>query len=258
MKTQPAAVILNTFGCFVWMVFCAILYFILIDLITIIETEHFSCGRWFWASADVLKHAGWFLIFPEALISITDRRTSIFIIFNRTKQCWRNKSETSFAEDKKRPFHHMKYWGNTMLFWISEKSNRPFCLSLLSLWSSACSHRQTSPRVLFGAKPRKCFSQHCTEDVLWEVLAPTIWQEWGLSVWGPHSWQWKYDVVSRCIWARTSLPLSLWSVVKPCYPTESFILQSSLWLHHFYFLSFSDTVQPLTGKCTLSIRRRKS
>lgn len=176
MKTQPAAVILNTCAWFVWMVFCAILYFLLIDLITIIETEHFSCGRWFWASADVLKHAGWFLIFPEALISITDRRTSILIIFNRTKQCWRNKSETSFAVDKKRPFHHMKDWGNTMLFWISEKSNRPLCLSLLSLWSSACVLSQTdlsqgsvwckTQKVFFSALYRRCVVRGFGSDYL--------------------------------------------------------------------------------------------
>ena len=134
------------------------------------------------------------------------------------------------------------------LFWLSEKSNWPHRLSLLSLRSSACSHRQTSPSVLFSAKPRKCFSQHCIEDVLWEVLALTIWQEWGLSVWGPHSWQWKYDVVSRCIWAQTSLlsSLSFWSVVKPRYPTESFILQPSL----PPLLSFSDTVQKTTRNNT--------
>lgn len=41
MKTQPTAIILNTCACFVWMMFCVILYFILVDLITIIETEHF-------------------------------------------------------------------------------------------------------------------------------------------------------------------------------------------------------------------------
>lgn len=54
----------------------------------------------------------------------------------------------------------------------------------------------------------------------------------------------------------TSLPLSFWIVVRPHYPTKSFILQPSLWLHRLYFLSFSDAVQPLTAECNLSINWR--
>lgn len=90
----------------------------------------------------------------------------------------------------------------------------------LAAWRQALS----SLRVLLGANPRKRFSLHCVEDMLWKVLALTVWQQWGLSVWGPHSWLWKYDVVSRCIWGCTSLPLSVWSAFKPRRPTESFIM----------------------------------
>lgn len=102
--------------------------------------------------------------------------------------------------------------------------------------------------------PKKRFSQHCIEDVLWKVLALTVWWQGG-----PHSWLWKYDVVSRCIWGCTSLsssfPLSVWSVFKPRRPTESFImlprgthrLCGCIMDLSVIFLSFCYTVQSLTG-----------
>lgn len=110
---------------------------------------------------------------------------------------------------------------------------------------------------MLGANPRKSFSLHCVEGMLWKVLALTVWQQWGLSVWGPHSWLWKYDVVSRCIWGCTSLPLSVWSVFKPRRPTESFIMLPrgtqrlcgcimDLWLSGFC-LSLYYTAQWWTG-----------
>lgn len=98
--------------------------------------------------------------------------------------------------------------------------------STLSHSLCSCSLKTDSvlPRVLLAANPRKPFPLHCVEDMLWKVLALTVRQQWGLSVWGPHSWLWKYDVVSRCIWGCAFLPLSVWSAFKPRRPTESFII----------------------------------
>lgn len=123
-------------------------------------------------------------------------------------------------------------WHYSLDFWEKQPISLSLSLKLsLSLSLSEALHalaawRQTlsSLRVLLSANPRKSFSLHCVEDMLWKVLALTVWQQWGLSVWGPHSWLWKYDVVSGCIWGRTSLPLSVWSVFKPRRPTESFIM----------------------------------
>lgn len=123
-------------------------------------------------------------------------------------------------------------------FWEKQPISLSLNLFLSEALYALAAWRQTlsSPRVLLGANPRKSFSLHCVEDMLWKVLALTVWQQWGLSVWGPHSWLWKYDVVSGCIWACTSLPLFVWSVFKPrrSYWELYYAAQgntSSLWLH---------------------------
>lgn len=120
--------------------------------------------------------------------------------------------------------------------------------------------------------PKKHFSQHCIEDVLWKVLALTVWWQWGLPVWGPHSWLWKYDVVSRCIWGCTSLspsfPVSVWSVFKPrrpmrallCCPGEHIVSVAaswiSLWTLPLCLLSLILLHSAVTNwECTLSIPR---
>lgn len=83
-----------------------------------------------------------------------------------------------------------------------------------------------------------------------------------MSVWGPHSWLWKYDVVSRCIWGCTSLPLFRLKCIQTTssYWELHYTAQgntSSLWLHHGslcglclagFFLSFNYTAERLTGK----------
>lgn len=148
----------------------------------------------------------------------------------------------------KRPLDCMKdWWKYDTALQSSEKSKPSFSLSeaLSEAFHALAAWRQTSLRVLLGANPsKKSFSQYCIEDVLWTVLALTVWWQWGLSVWGPHSWLWKYDVVSRCIWGCTSLPLSIWSVFKPRRPYWELYYAaqgttSSLWLRHWSLCELS-------------------
>lgn len=128
---------------------------------------------------------------------------------------------------------------------------------------AAWRQRMSSPRVLLSANPRKSFSLHCVEDMLWKILALSVWQQWGLSKRGPHSWLWKYDVVSRCIWGCTSPPFHLKCIQTTSYWELHYAAQgntSSLWLHHGslcrlclcgFFLSFYYTVQWVTGNAPL-------
>lgn len=159
-------------------------------------------------------------------------------------------------------------WHCSPDFW-EKATHLSFSKALSEALYALAAWRQTlsSLRVLLSANPS--FSLHCVEDMLWKVLARTLWQQWGLTVWGPHSWLWKYDVVSRCIWGCTSLPLSVWSAFKPRRPTESFIMlprgthrlcgcivdlsadSASLWFLSVFLLHSAVA----NWECTLSIPR---
>lgn len=74
------------------------------------------------------------------------------------------------------------------------------------LWDLVCMSPRLRQGVPLGWNPRKRLSLYCLEDMLWKALALSDWWQWELSVWGPHSWLSKLNVVSRCTRGCTSLP----------------------------------------------------
>lgn len=210
----------------------------------------------------------------RAPTTTADRLTSGFWTYPFLK----NKSKTSFEEDNltkkngmKRPLDCMKDWRKyDTAPQISEKSKPSFSLS--EAFHALAAWRQTSPRVLLGANPpEKSFFL----SIVWKTCCERFWLwlsdgEWGLSVWGPHSWLRKYDVVSRCIWGCTSPPPLLSEVYSShvvrlrallCCPGDRIVSAAasliSLWTLPRSSFSHADT-QCCHWECTLSISRRPS
>lgn len=164
-----------------------------------------SCGRWSICPVDsTMARDGCYVL--RVLLSTADRYTGcpipVVLIVNQHS----NKTETKLLNfAMKRPLHQMTV---VKVMWLG----------------SAGSERQ-NPLLFAPVRPppktkqKSFFLCIVQKDVLWKVLAQAAWRKRGLPVWGPHSWLWKYDVVSRCIWCCTSLSPSLSSSPVKCIQT---------------------------------------
>lgn len=126
------------------------------------------------------------------------------------RKSWGAKRKTTFAGDifdilAWTPWSSVRCEIALQILTIKKKEKANLCLHPC-LWDLVCMSPRLRQGVPLGWNPRKRLSLYCLEDMLWKALALSDWWQWELSVWGPHSWLSKLNVVSRCTRGCTSLP----------------------------------------------------